>query len=86
MLLGWSLAREKSKPFENRLFLFIFMLGNVTDLHVLKKGTAKEDNKPERLQELAATIRAILKMGSCPKPLVAELRGRAQYAAAQIVG
>jgi hypothetical protein len=25
-------------------------------------------------------------MGSCPKPLVAELRGRAQYAAAQIAG
>ena len=82
MLLGWRLALEKSKPFEYRFS----MLGIVTDLHDLKRGTAKADNKPERLQELAATIRAILKMGSCPKPLVAELRGRAQYASAQIAG
>jgi hypothetical protein len=62
------------------------MLGIVTDLRELAAGVAKADNKPERLQEIAGTITSILKARTCPKPLIAELRGRAQYASAQISG
>ena len=81
-LLGWTLALEKGKPFEYKFA----MLGIITDLTELRAGVAKADNKPERLQELASTITSILKAGMCPKPLLAELRGRAQYAASQISG
>ena len=82
LLLGWNLALDKSKPFESSFS----MLGIITDLTELKQGIAKANNKPERLQEIASTIKSILSTGSCPKPLVAELRGRAQYASAQISG
>ena len=62
------------------------MLGIVAVLDRLPLAEAVADNKPERLEDISEIVTGILKTKKCPKPLMAELRGKCQYAAAQIAG
>ena len=83
-LFGWSYATEEKK---NRPFAASFpFLGIVADLSRLKDGKAIFANKEERVLEITSGLQAILSSGSCSPPEMASMRGRCQYAAAQIFG
>ena len=83
-LTGFDIAKEvkKNKPFSPS-FKF---LGIIADLSSLPIGTVTFTNKPERVEDIVKTIDSITKSGRCPPPLMAELRGKTQYAATQIAG
>ena len=83
-LLGWNLCLDetKNKPFGERFP----MLGIITCLERLPSAEAVADNKPERMADIRDIVESILSSKSCPKPLMAELRGKCQYAAAHVAG
>ena len=83
-LLGWTIALEIKK---NKPFGYSFsMLGVIANLQNLPEKTAIYENKPERIDDLTLVINNALQSGRCPQPLMAEIRGKSQFAAAQITG
>ena len=83
-LLGWNLALEpkKNKPFSKRFP----MLGIIANLEPLSNRCAVYENKEERISDLTHTLDDIISSGKCPAPLMAEVKGKAQFAAAQTAG
>ena len=83
-LLGWDLAldEKKNRPFSKKFS----QLGLIANLSELPSGTASYENKPERVAELSELILQIVKSGKCPKPVMAEIRGKGQYSASQVAG
>ena len=83
-LLGWDLAldEKKNRPFSKKFG----QLGLVANLTELCSGTASYENKPERVAELGELISQVVSAGKCPKPLMAEIRGKGQYSASHVAG
>ena len=83
-LLGWnlSLEPEKDKPFD----VSCPALGIIADLSQLPEGVAVFSNKPERIEAIEQLADSILSKGRCPSVVMAELRGKSQYAANQTFG
>jgi hypothetical protein len=84
LVLGWNLSLDpnKSKPFCKSFA----MLGVIVSMEDLAKGDIFVYNKPERIQDIADEIDAVLSSGRCLRPQAASLRGRMQYASNQIFG
>ena len=83
-LLGWDLAldEKKNKPFSEKFN----QLGLVANLTELSSGTASYENKPERIAELCEIVTQVVSSGRCPKPLMAEIRGKGQYSSSHVAG
>ena len=83
-LLGWTLSLEekKNKPFAKKYN----QLGLVANLERLVDGIAQYENKPERNDGIAELITQVIAAKRCPKPLMAEIRGKCQYASSQVSG
>lgn len=83
-LLGWTLSLEEKK---NKPFAAIYnQLGLVVNMSQLKDGRAIYENKPERVADISEMVNDVIKRKRCPKPLMAEIRGKGQYAASQVAG
>ena len=84
VLLGWELQLD---PAKNKPFADTFpMLGIVVSMEDLPKGIARAANKEGRIDDIVSIIDRILETDLCPKPLVDELRGKCQFAMAQMSG
>jgi hypothetical protein len=82
-LLGWCVSEgEKDLPFSTRFKA----LGIEIDLSDWSTGVARFANTSKRSAELVATIDAILKDQKLPHQAALALRGRMQFAHAQLWG
>ena len=83
-ILGWELSLDpkKAKGFESEFNV----LGVIADLSKLPECTAIYRNKPERVRDICEIIDAAILNKRFPQPLMAEVRGKAQYAASQVFG
>ena len=83
-IIGWKFAIEekKNKPFASEFT----MLGIKPILSQMPAMTIMYDNKPERIQDICDLISKICIEGKCGRALMAELRGKTQYASAQTSG
>ena len=76
-LLGWGVAQEekKRKPFQEKFE----PLGVVRDLAETTLNSVQVSNKPNRLEEVAATLREHLEEGTMTRRQTESLRGRMQF-------
>lgn len=80
--LGWQLSEGKSVPFSS----VCKALGVQLDLNNSKLGSAQVSNIPERVEELTAEISKVLDSGILSRHDGERLRGRLQFATAQLFG
>lgn len=82
-LLGWAVsAGEKDLPFATSFRA----LGIDIDLSEWRNGVTKFSNTGKRVTELVETIDSVLKSGHLPHQSALALRGRMQFAHAQLWG
>ena len=62
------------------------MLGIIANLEPLVHRRAIYENKNERIADITISLDDVIKTCRCPAPLMAEIRGKAQFAAAQTAG
>lgn len=83
-LLGWLFAEDgrKCEPFNT----FCDALGVVFDLSESCSGICKIGNTASRIEEICAEIQRILEKGALTQTEAQKLRGRMQFAEAQVYG
>ena len=82
-LLGWAVSEgEKDLPFSEKFRA----LGIEVDLSAWSSGVAKFANTSKRTAELVSTIKSVLESRSLPHQAALALRGRMQFAHAQLWG
>ena len=81
-LLGWKVSTHKLLPFDS----ICKVLGVQLDLKQSGDSLCLISNTPERVEELAQEINLVLSSGSLPKSEGEKLRGRLQFASAQVFG
>ena len=81
-LLGWKVSTHKLLPFDS----ICKVLGVQLDLKQSGDSLCLISNTPERVEELVQEINLILSSGSLPKSEGEKLRGRLQFASAQVFG
>ena len=82
-ILGWEVSGEgKDQDFSSRFSA----LGIEVSLDRFGAGVVEFSNTPKRVNELSETIKQILDAGSMSQALALSLRGRMQFAKAQLWG
>ena len=82
-LLGWAVSEgEKDLPFSEKFRA----LGIEVDLSAWSSGVAKFANTSKRTAELVSTIKSVLESHTLPHQAALALRGRMQFAHAQLWG